>query len=65
MIFIIIIVIFIVIVDQDLATPREGRVQEIRPGTKVGGDVTTQRVPQAETLQRTFELQFIVTVNSV
>ena len=49
MIFIIIIVIFIV--DQDLATPREGRVQEIRPGTKVGRDVTTQRVPQAETLQ--------------
>ena len=53
MIFIIIIVIFIVIVDQDLATPREGRVQELRPGTKVGRDVTTQRVPQTETLQHT------------
>ena len=51
-----------IIVDQDLATPREGRMQELRPGAKVGGDVTTQRVPQTETLQQTLELQFVVTV---
>ena len=51
---IIILVIIIIIVDQDLAAPREGRVQELRPGAKVGGDVTTQRVPQTETLQQQF-----------
>ena len=39
-------------VDQHLAAPRDGGVDKLCPGAKMGRDVTTQRVPQAETLQQ-------------
>ena len=38
-------------VDKHLAAPRQGGVDELCPGAEMGGDVTTQRVPQTETLQ--------------
>ena len=43
-------------VDQHLAAPRDGGVDKLCPGAKMGRDVTTQRVPQAETLQQAIKL---------